>query len=78
VAARSLSKYRFDIWRPLGKLLELSTELSVEGALTVFDACYVALAQRISSKVITEDKELLAKFPTYAVAVSEFGETNPK
>lgn len=71
-AAKSLSKYRFDIWRPKGKLLELSAELSVEGDLTVYDACYAALARRISSKVITEDEELLAKFPPYALALSEY------
>ncbi len=76
MAARSLSRYRFDIWRPRGKLLELSTELSMEEDLTVYDACYVALAQRVSSKVITEDKELLTKFPAYTLTVSEFGEAN--
>jgi predicted nucleic acid-binding protein len=72
VAARSLSKYRFDIWRPRGKLLELSAELSTEGELTIYDACYIALAQRLGSKVITEDKELLSKFPRQTTAMSEF------
>jgi len=71
VAAKSLSKYRFDIWRPRGKLLELSTSLSVEKGLTIYDACYVALAQRIGSKVITEDGELLAKFPSAATKLAE-------
>ena len=74
VAARSLSKYGFGIWRPCGKLLELSAELSVKGDVTLYDACYVALAQRIRSKVITEDKELLRKFPEYATAISGFDE----
>ncbi|HEV2225564.1 MAG TPA: type II toxin-antitoxin system VapC family toxin [Nitrososphaerales archaeon] len=73
-AARSLSKYRFDIWRPRGKLLELSAELSFEKGLTVYDACYVALARRISSKVITEDKELLEKFPAHTLALSRYRE----
>ena len=63
LASKSLSKYQFEVWRPRGKLLELSTQFSVKGDVTVYDACYVALAQRIGSKVITEDKELLAKFP---------------
>jgi predicted nucleic acid-binding protein len=72
VAARSLSKYRFDIWRPRGRLLESAAELSVDGSMTVYDACYVALARRISSMVITEDRELLTKFPSYATALSEF------
>ena len=73
VAARSLSKYRFDIWRPRGKLLELSAELSIEQDMTMYDACYVALAKRTNSKVITEDQELLSKFPSDAMAISEFG-----
>lgn len=72
VAAESLSRYRFDIWRPRGKLLQLSTELSMREDLTVYDASYVALAQRINSMVITEDKELLNKFPSQTMALSEF------
>ncbi|MDG6899168.1 MAG: type II toxin-antitoxin system VapC family toxin [Nitrososphaerota archaeon] len=72
VAARSLSKYRFGIWRPLGKLLELSSELSVEQGLTIYDACYVALGKRTSSRVVTEDKELLVKFPADTLALSDF------
>ena len=69
LASRSLSKYRFEVWRPRGKLLELSIQLSVKGNTTVYDACYVALAQRIGSKVITEDKEMLAKFPKLAITM---------
>ncbi len=72
VAAKSLSKYRFGIWRPRGKLLELSTELSVEKDLTVYDACYVALGKRTDCRLVTEDKELLAKFPTDTLALSDF------
>lgn len=72
VAAESLSKYRFDIWRPRGKLLRLSSELSMRKDLTVYDASYLALAQRINSKVITEDRELLDKFPSQTMALSEF------
>lgn len=71
VAAKSLSKYGFDIWRPHGKLLELSASLSLEKGLTVYDACYIALAQRIGSKLITEDGELLTKFPLHATKLSE-------
>jgi predicted nucleic acid-binding protein len=56
--------------------LELTTELSVEKDLTVYDACYVALAQRKSCKVVTEDGELLAKFPSFAKALSEFQVTD--
>lgn len=67
LASKSLSKYQFEVWRPRGKLLELSTQISVKGDLTVYDACYVALAQRIGSRLITEDKELITKFPKLAM-----------
>jgi predicted nucleic acid-binding protein len=72
VAAESLSKYRFDIWRPRGRLLQLSAELSMKEDLSVYDACYVALAQRTYSKLVTEDRELLNKFPSQTLAMSEF------
>ncbi len=70
LAARSLSKYRFGIWRPRGKLLELSVQLSVREDVTVYDACYVALAKRLSTTLLTEDKELLNKFPTDTVLIN--------
>jgi predicted nucleic acid-binding protein len=70
VASKSLSKYQFKVWRPRGKLLELSAQLSMKGDVTIYDACYVALAQRIGSRVITEDKEILAKFPKFSVSIT--------
>ncbi len=72
VAAKSLNRYRFDIWRPRGKLLKLSTELGVKKDLTVYDACYVAPGERTNSRVVTEYKELLVKFPADALALSDF------
>jgi predicted nucleic acid-binding protein len=75
LAAKSLSRYQFGMWRPRGKLLELSAELSLKEDLTVYDACYVALARRIDSKVITEDQELLSKFPTHTLPMNSYGST---
>ncbi len=72
LAAKSLSKYRFGIWRPRGKLLELSGLLSVRQNLTIYDACYVALAQRMNTKVITEDNEILDKFPAHTISLSRY------
>ena len=69
LAAKSLSKFRFEIWRPVGKLLELSTQLSVREDITVYDACYVALAKRLKTRLVTEDKELLDKFSTDTVRI---------
>jgi predicted nucleic acid-binding protein len=73
LAARSLSKYQFGMWRPRGKLLELSAELSIREHLTVYDACYVALARRLDSKVVTEDRELLSKFPAHTMPMNSYG-----
>jgi len=70
LAAKSLSKYRFGIWRPRGKLLELSAQLSVRENVTVYDACYVALAKRLKTRLVTEDKELLDKFPTDTMRIN--------
>ena len=70
--AGSLSKYQFETWRPVGKLLELSARLGLREDVTVYDACYVALAQRKGSKVITEDKELLNKFPALTFPLTRF------
>jgi predicted nucleic acid-binding protein len=75
LAARSLSKYRFGIWRPRGKLLELSAQLSVRANITVYDACYVSLAKRLKTQLVTEDKELLDKFPTDTVRINRL---NPR
>ena len=70
LTAKSLSKYRFGIWRPRGKLLELSVQLSVRENVTVYDACYVALAKRLKTRLVTEDKELLYKFPADTVRIN--------
>jgi predicted nucleic acid-binding protein len=72
LAAKSLSKYRFGMWTPRGKLLELTAELSLREGLTAYDACYVALARRIKSKVITEDGELLGKFPAHTMRMTGY------
>ncbi len=71
--AKSLSKYQFETWRPMGKMLELSAQLGLRKDVTIYDACYIALAQRKGSKVITEDKELLDKFPALTFPLSRFG-----
>jgi len=70
LAAKSLSKYRFGIWRPRGRLLELSVQLSVREDITVYDACYVALAKRLKTRLVTEDKDLLKKFPADSVLIT--------
>ncbi len=77
VASRSLSRYQFEVWRPIGVLLELSAKLSVKKNLSLYDACYVALADRKRAKLITEDREILEKFPDTGYPLSSFHKVNP-
>ncbi len=72
LASWSLSKYGFEVWQPRGRLLEQSVELSIENDVTVYDACYVALALRKKTRIITEDEELLGKFPQNSMTVNHF------
>ncbi len=72
IAAKSLTRFRFEIWRPRGKLLELAVKMSMENAVTVYNACYVALASLGKCKVITEDKEMLEKFPALTTPLKGF------
>ena len=74
IIVRSLSDYQFEIWRPVGRLLELSTKLSLKEDLTVYDACYIGLALRKGSRVVTEDKELLEKFPQSTLSLDQYKE----
>lgn len=71
VAVRSLGKYRFEMWRPRGRLLEAAVRMSVEGDVTVYGACYVALADLTKCRFVTEDRELLATFPKLTVPLAE-------
>jgi len=75
LAAKSLSKYQFGIWRPRGKLLEMSAQLSIRDGITVYDACYVALAKRLRKKLLTEDKELLEKYPADTLVIDRVNRT---
>ena len=63
LAARSLSRYRFEFWRPRGKLLEMAADMSMEKGVTVYDACYDARASSTKCNVIPEHRAVLEKFP---------------
>jgi predicted nucleic acid-binding protein len=47
-------------------------QIALRHRLTGYDACYVALAQQINAPLLTEDKELLAKFPGLAVSLKAY------
>ena len=71
-AAKSLSKYQFEVWRPMGNLLEEAARLAVSKDITAYDASYVALAKRKRSRLLTEDGELLEKFPSLTLSLRRF------
>ena len=66
LAARSLSKYGFDVWEPRGNVYELGAKLSSEHDISIYDASYVALAKLLDATLYTADSELIQKFPENA------------
>lgn len=75
IASSSLSRYDFEVWQPRGKILEESVRTASKKNLTIYDACYVALAIRKRTKLVTEDREILSKFPDAAISLQEFDST---
>lgn len=51
--------------------------LAAEKAISVYDAEYVALALSKGISLVTEDKELLRKFPGIAVSIRNFLSAHP-
>ncbi|GAB1489384.1 hypothetical protein MASR2M8_18370 [Opitutaceae bacterium] len=48
-------------------------ELAVRTKITAYDAQFVLLAQRQGARLLTDDKELLRKFPSTAISLAAFG-----
>jgi predicted nucleic acid-binding protein len=48
-------------------------ELAVKSEITTYDAQFVLLAQRQGARLLTDDKELLRKFPATAISLAAFG-----
>ncbi|MFQ5711754.1 MAG: type II toxin-antitoxin system VapC family toxin [Candidatus Geothermarchaeales archaeon] len=72
MAARSLSKYGFQVWEPRGKILENTVQISMKHEATVYDAAYIALSQEASATLYTADSELIQKFPGQARHIEAF------
>ena len=47
-------------------------ELSNESGCTAFDCEFVALARDLRVKLVTSDREILAAFPSLAIAIEDF------
>jgi len=52
--------------------MELALRLAMEQQLTCYDAQYLALAHEFGVRLLTEDKELLRKFPAVAISLNAF------
>jgi len=46
--------------------------LAAERDITAYDAYFVATAQELESPLLTQDRELLIKFPNLAVSLADF------
>ena len=73
-AARSLSKYGFDVWEPRRRIYEETARMSLKHDISVYDAAYVALASYLSATLYTADLELVQKAPEYAKHVKDLME----
>ena len=72
LAARSLSKYGFEVWEPKGKLYEQTGKLSLEHEISIYDASYIALATSLEATVYTADTDLTQKIPKVAQHIKAF------
>lgn len=72
LAARSLSKYGFEIWEPKGNLYEQTGKLSLQHEISVYDASYIALASSLKTTLYTADTHLTQKFPKIAQHIKSF------
>ncbi|MCX6659222.1 MAG: type II toxin-antitoxin system VapC family toxin [Candidatus Bathyarchaeota archaeon] len=70
-AARSLSKYGFDVWEPRSRIYEETAKMSLQYDISVYDAAYVALASYLGTTLYTADLELVQKAPEYSKHVKD-------
>ena len=74
------------LWRQALELLvpreqpadaESSLSLAIEHKISAYDAQYVALAQRLRTVFVTEDRRLLKAFPSFAHTMQAFADAEP-
>ena len=59
-AVELLRKLRLDFVEPDAVLLARAAEMAVEHRITVYDALFAALAERLTCELVTADRELIA------------------
>jgi len=57
--AESLSLYGFRLYRLKGEYARLTARIALENNLTIYDASYVALAERLNTTLYTADERLI-------------------
>jgi len=57
--AESLSLYGFRLYRLQGEYARLTARIALENNLTIYDASYVALAERLNTTLYTADERLI-------------------
>lgn len=62
---------------PTFDLVDEALSLALAHGITAYDACYVALAQRLSVPLLTADQKLEQKLATTGLSVTWLGAWNP-
>ena len=60
-AAESLNSFQLTLHSLSGALASRAVEISMRRGITIYDACYVALAQQLKTSVYTADETLIRK-----------------
>jgi len=71
-AARSLTRYGFEVWEPKGRISEETAETSLRHDISIYDAAYVALASYLQATLYTTDLELIQKAPQHTKHIEHF------
>ena len=68
----ALNKYGFDTRELEGELKTKTIALALEHNITIYDASYVALAEKLNTRLYTADNELVEKFPRVAIHIKNY------
>ncbi|MEM2849523.1 MAG: type II toxin-antitoxin system VapC family toxin [Candidatus Bathyarchaeia archaeon] len=55
----SLAKYGFNLYELSGEYAHLTIDTALENNITIYDACYVALAEYLDTVLYTADRKLI-------------------
>lgn len=72
-AAIALNRFGFERYELEDELKTLAVRIAERDNITVYDAAYVALAERLDTILYTADMELVRKFPGRVLHVREYG-----